>query len=203
MIKFDTSDIDKLIQKLDNVDSKRESLESIISNTIYIEAGLLTLLKTNIGKEVYGTNTSNPDSVASDPKGSPSPNKMYHRTGDLMRAAKIKKVKGKVVLYIDSDFLKNKPQAKLSVGEQYKDNLTWLNDRGRETVSFGEAVNAHNGESYELRVEEGFTYLNPTSTHSEKPRPFMKATFDDLPKQLEKVNKDKLLDRIVRVIFGV
>jgi len=202
MLNFDIDELDNMINDLDRTIKNEEKVVNNLKKSLYISVHLLSFLKMNIGKEVYNQRTDDADAVAVDPNSNdPSPNELYHRTGDLMRSARIQMTDRGLMLYMDDEWLGDQPQAKLNAFEQMQQGYSWKDEYGELIPSFGEAVNAHNGEGYSLRVEEGFTYHNVNIRENRKdtvePRPFMEVTFDGLEKELDKVKKERLLDILV------
>jgi hypothetical protein len=206
MFQIDDSELDQLINNVDSLIRDDTEIIEDLKTQLYVDGHLLSFLKMNIGNVVYGQTTDDPNSVATDPNSSdPSPNVMYHRTGDLMKSARLSITDRGFVLYMDDDWLSKQPQANLEGWEQIQQGYSWIDEYGETLPSFGEASDAHNGESYAERVHEGHTYNNQymqgnkevETTRSIPSRPYMEVTFNKLPQILDRMDKRELINTLI------
>lgn len=207
MFDIDDTELDLLIDNVDSLIRNDKELVEDFKTQLYVDGHLLSFLKMNIGNEVYGQATDNPDDVAVDPNSTdPSPNVMYHRTGDLMRSARLTITDRGFILYMDNDWLSKQPQANLDGWEQIQQGYSWIDEYGETAPSFGEASNAHSGESYAERVHDGHTYKNEymqgkneiETTRTLPARPYMEVTFNKLPQRLDRMNKEDIINVIIK-----
>src|SRR5690554_2257792 len=120
-IKFDTSQLDTLIRKLEQsqrlLQEGKEKYYQFLINNVHIESRL----KEKIEQEVYNS--------ANEPK-------QYVWTKDLLAATRLKEEDGKLYLYMDDKWLGTRPQANktsyktgqdssVHQGEGYSKNVEW------------------------------------------------------------------------------
>lgn len=158
MIQFDTGGLEQLIRDIDK-------FEKALEDGIYVFIELLDrkihiddILAKNIDKLVYSSKDPN----------------WYERTGDLLRAVRLEKDgKNEIHLYMDDNWLGNRPQA-----------------RGMKP-STGFDPSVHDGEGYSMNVEQGHYYINKDNGVARyrdwytEPRPFMEETYEELVNKLD------------------
>jgi hypothetical protein len=158
MIKFDTSEIDKFINSLDNriqqIEKGKEEYLKFLENNVHIEGRL----KAKINELVY--NESN------EPK-------VYQWTYHLREAIKCKIEKDKIYLYMDDEWL----------GQQEEANEPMSSSKGYDpSVHQGEgyAKNVEYGRTYENKNRSGV----PSSVRIEGSN-YMLETFNELVEEIK------------------
>jgi hypothetical protein len=107
---------------------------------------------------------------------------------------------------MDNDWLGDQPQASLSATQQISEGYSWRDEYGEVLPSFGEARDAHQGDGYAIDVEEGRSFTNEsvlgTFGAEIPPRPYMKVTFQELPKRLDRMDKSKITDILIKELIS-
>lgn len=151
MIKFDTSEINKMANKIRNLSSnieigKKRYLQMLVGSG---NVNLQGKLKSKINALVY--QTEEPE--------------FYERTYDLFNSVKVTSTDNKVFLYIDDEWLSSRPQ----VLNKSKSTGTATNAHGNPSTP------------YSLRVEKDFNYRNETGhDYNRKGSHYMRETFNEL-----------------------
>ncbi|MFW6377465.1 MAG: hypothetical protein ACOCZ5_02350 [bacterium] len=102
----------------------------------------------------------------------------YERTFDLLNSVRAKIENDKLYLYMDDEWLGQQPQARYT------------------GYTRGYAPEAHDGEGYSTRVEEGHTYNNPNKSVRMEGAYFMKETYEQLLNDInsQRIEPGRILD---------
>lgn len=169
-------DID--IPNLRKLQNKLKGMPSMIDQNIkrylslLLGSGAVSIqgtLKKNINKLVYSS----------------SKPKVYERTYSLFNSVRVKKEGNTVYLYIDDEWLSNRPHVQ------------------KESLETGTAINARPNSPvpYSMRVENDFHYKNKyTREYTRKGSDYMETTFYELLKDIQggDKNAEKILEPILR-----
>ena len=108
----------------------------------------------------------------------------YERTYSLFNAVRVEKIGNEIHLYIDDEWLSNRPHVR------------------ENSMRTGNALNAGSNAQtpYSIRVEEDFIYHNPYFDTERTGSGYMRATFNELFEDI--MAGDKRADQILEPILG-